>query len=337
MSDYITNDTELTSIADAIRTKGGTSASLVYPSGFISAIEAIPTGATINNQNKTVSSSETDQTVTYDSGYTGLDTVSITGLGTNYVGSGIDRRDSTDLSLSGTVVTAPSGYYGSNAEINVEKTVPSGYTRRNYIEALHGDAYINTGIKEFPNAFTAVEFRLSMYNAGSRLRSFFGYQGISSGNVTTYRFSLYLGGNNLRYYGAASGESNNISGWLQSTADTEQINDVYVSMTANSTYPVFTVNNTTSTGNKKKTSTTNGGVGGMTLMTNNYQATGYYTNDLEDDGTWLRMYRCKIYYYGGIVRDYVPCTRDSDGVAGFYDLVNDSFKPSTGTNAFTYG
>ena len=44
MADYLTTDTELTSIANAIRTKGETSASLIYPSGFISAIEAIQTG-----------------------------------------------------------------------------------------------------------------------------------------------------------------------------------------------------------------------------------------------------------------------------------------------------
>ena len=44
MADYLTTDAELTSVADAIRTKGGTSASLAYPAGFVSAIEAIPTG-----------------------------------------------------------------------------------------------------------------------------------------------------------------------------------------------------------------------------------------------------------------------------------------------------
>ena len=36
---YITNSTELTSVADAIRTKCGTSESLVYPTEFVSAIE----------------------------------------------------------------------------------------------------------------------------------------------------------------------------------------------------------------------------------------------------------------------------------------------------------
>lgn len=35
---YSTNNVELTSIANAIREKGGTSAQLVYPTGFVSAI-----------------------------------------------------------------------------------------------------------------------------------------------------------------------------------------------------------------------------------------------------------------------------------------------------------
>ncbi len=37
-------DADLTSVANAIRTKGGTSASLLFPSEFVSAIQAIPTG-----------------------------------------------------------------------------------------------------------------------------------------------------------------------------------------------------------------------------------------------------------------------------------------------------
>lgn len=45
--DYLTNDTDLTSVADAIRTKGGTSSPLTYPSGFAAAIAAIPTGIVI--------------------------------------------------------------------------------------------------------------------------------------------------------------------------------------------------------------------------------------------------------------------------------------------------
>ncbi len=37
-------DSDLTSVANAIRTKGGTSAQLAFPSGFVSAIQNIPTG-----------------------------------------------------------------------------------------------------------------------------------------------------------------------------------------------------------------------------------------------------------------------------------------------------
>lgn len=45
MTEYLTNDVDLRKVADAIRTKGGTSASLSYPDEYVSAINAITTGA----------------------------------------------------------------------------------------------------------------------------------------------------------------------------------------------------------------------------------------------------------------------------------------------------
>lgn len=44
MAEYLTNTTDLTKVAAAIREKGGTSDSLVYPDGFVTAIQAIQTG-----------------------------------------------------------------------------------------------------------------------------------------------------------------------------------------------------------------------------------------------------------------------------------------------------
>lgn len=41
-------DSDLTSVANAIRTKGGTSAQLAFPAGFVSAIGDIPTGGQSN-------------------------------------------------------------------------------------------------------------------------------------------------------------------------------------------------------------------------------------------------------------------------------------------------
>ncbi len=41
-------DADLTSVANAIRTKGGTSDDLAFPAGFVSAVQAIPTGGNAN-------------------------------------------------------------------------------------------------------------------------------------------------------------------------------------------------------------------------------------------------------------------------------------------------
>lgn len=47
MAEYLTNTTDLTKVASAIREKGGTSAPLVYPDGFVTAIGNIQTGGGI--------------------------------------------------------------------------------------------------------------------------------------------------------------------------------------------------------------------------------------------------------------------------------------------------
>ena len=72
MADYRVTDTELTSIANAIRTKGATQASLEFPTGFVTAIENIPTGREPVLQSKTVTE---NGTVTPDQGYDGLSSV----------------------------------------------------------------------------------------------------------------------------------------------------------------------------------------------------------------------------------------------------------------------
>ena len=46
MANYLATDTDLTAVANAIRTKGGTSAQMAFPDGFVSAVNAIPTGGT---------------------------------------------------------------------------------------------------------------------------------------------------------------------------------------------------------------------------------------------------------------------------------------------------
>lgn len=65
-------DTDLTAVANAIRAKGGTSAQLAFPDGFISAVQSIPIGGTAKpEQEKTVTITANGTTeITPDSGKT---------------------------------------------------------------------------------------------------------------------------------------------------------------------------------------------------------------------------------------------------------------------------
>lgn len=62
MADYLVNSEDLTTVADAIRAKGGTAAQLVFPGGFTSAIQALAAGGglTIGGTNLHDVSTDTD-------------------------------------------------------------------------------------------------------------------------------------------------------------------------------------------------------------------------------------------------------------------------------------
>ena len=73
-------------------------------------------------QSKTVTPTETSQTVTASNGYYGLSDVTVNAISGTYVGSEVDRRTDEDLTTSGSTVTVPSGYYASNSSKSVTTT-----------------------------------------------------------------------------------------------------------------------------------------------------------------------------------------------------------------------
>lgn len=59
-----------------------------------------------------------------------------------------------------------------------------------------------------------------------------------------------------------------------------------------------------------------------------------YSQTREDVIKW---YYFRISDNGVLIRNYIPVVRKADNKAGFYDIVNRTFNPSTGTEEFTAG
>ena len=87
MAEYLTNTTELTAVANAIREKGGTSEQLACPDGFVAAIQAIQTGvplqiAVTTNAGATVTATKGSKTVSGTADTSGHCTLTVDEAGT---------------------------------------------------------------------------------------------------------------------------------------------------------------------------------------------------------------------------------------------------------------
>ena len=87
MAEYLINATDLTKVESAIREKGGTSAPLVYPGGFVSAIQAIQTGAPLQiivttSAGATVTATKDSKTVSGTADASGNCTLTVDEIGT---------------------------------------------------------------------------------------------------------------------------------------------------------------------------------------------------------------------------------------------------------------
>ena len=186
--------------------------------------------------------------------------------------------------------------------------LPQGYQEVEYIESS-GTQYIDTGYKPTSNNLRiACEFE---YTADHSTSSVFGSE--SSG-----KYSIIPYGAPAFYVGSGVGL----------LAQTTVLNTKY-SLDAHANAGTLTVslNGTTNSASYS----------GSILTTVNI---GVFCNIIAGVASQfcsMRLYAMRIYDNGNLVRDFVPCYRKSDNVAGLYDLVNGTFYTNAGTANFAKG
>lgn len=183
-------------------------------------------------------------------------------------------------------------------------TLPAGYTQIEYLQSS-GTQYIDTGFK--PNQNTRVDAEVETTDAG--IPYFFWGARTSS---ETVNFCLLRVGSGVR---ADYGESK-----LKVTS-TPSAGKVSVSQNKNvCTYGSAAVTNTASTFASQYP---------LYLFAANTGGTaGYFGRH--------KLYNCKIYNGGTLIRNFVPA-RNGAGAVGLYDTVNGIFYTNAGTGTFVAG
>lgn len=107
VKEYLTNTADLTAVADAIRAKGGTAAQLVYPTGFVSAIQAIETGITpqlivTTSAGAMVTATKGSKTVSGTAGTDGTCTLELSEAGEWSVTASLNGNSKTKSIMIGT-------------------------------------------------------------------------------------------------------------------------------------------------------------------------------------------------------------------------------------------
>lgn len=181
--------------------------------------------------------------------------------------------------------------------------LPSGYREVEYIESS-GNQYINTGFK--PNQNSRIVFDFFPVSIGQT--HLFGSR--SSNSSSDYFLTLCTGG----YYRDDYASSKTVTNIVPSNRIIIDKNKNIVSFGSQKyTHPAATFT----------------GVYPIALFASNTGGNVSYR-------TSIRLYSCKIYDDGVIVRDFIPCKNSSD-IYGLYDTVDNQFYPSATSTPFLGG
>lgn len=334
---YIAPPSALTSIADAIREKGGTSSGLVFPNDFVSAINAIPTGGLKDTDAVLIVTVSTGSTVTAIKNGVTLTPTIWTQSADNTLNSAIFSIPSSTFDANAWTVTATlNGDTASDTVvINSAKEysmklafrVPLEYTEVEFLQSS-GTQYIatpipantvNSGTIDFMS--TSLKQWAYIYGASSTTRADPGGLGFSTafGGSTPYNYGWVYDSKynstsdisvsadiNVRHTAGFHYLSNNIEYMLDGEIITTSYTEETYTITTNSIY-LFAMN---------------------------------YNNKTVSDGMKVnaKVYSFKLYNSNGdIILDCRPCYRKSDSVAGMWDRVSKIFLTNQGTGTFFVG
>jgi len=186
-----------------------------------------------------------------------------------------------------------------------ENILPSGYTQVDYIESS-GTQYIDT--EYIANTSTEVHTKFLLNNKNN-----FGlYGGQITGKDTNLRFFADSGSLYIAHGGNRRQQVNNL-----------EINIEYELQHKKSECVINGVQYISSGSNDFQRTTL------AICKCNGFDINGYFLNG--------RIYYFKIYDSGTLVRNFIPCFRNSDNKVGLYDLVNNVFYGNRGTGEFKHG
>ena len=208
----------------------------------------------------------------------------------------------TSVTLSPTLKGRLGSVIGGNTS---QKILPDGYTQVDYIQS-DGNQYIDTEVTnndswELQLKMAWTEFPTNLYSAN--------------------------GINNNMQIGATKNGKWTVNGNDSNYSITT--NQIYNAHCYQSTKSLYVDNVLTATRPSISYSNANIYLFAYCSVPNNVKTPTGFCKE--------KIYEAKIYDNNVLIRNFIPCYRNSDSVVGMYDLVNNLFYTNQGTGSFTYG
>ena len=192
---------------------------------------------------------------------------------------------------------------------STQAILPDQYQQVEYLEST-GTQYIDTEFK--PNNNTKIELTTKIISTIGEYTSFYGAR-----TANTEQFYAFINNTSrsflIRYNTLDSGAITTIQNDTNITIIQDK-NKVYINGNLLYTF---------------STSTFNSPYNMYLFRVNNSNASQY--------PALIKMYNFKIWDNDVLIRNFIPCIRNSDNVAGMYDTVNQVFYTNAGTGTFTKG